>query len=274
MKKIETSKNYRSPSMASSILVAIASLYSIFSYSETSLIMNGPTEIKKATVQADDVRLKGLLTMTNDPMKHYISVYNHDRQWIGQWTCRYYQNNPIAGKYLPSDRNHPSWFKYTEHAEMEINNCAYWHYVDGKIKDTSEIKYWSLYIDEGYKRSHGIYLMYIPYTSEPPPPTTCISEIKNYINFGTLEYNNISKIQSAYGIISTVCDKNTRLTISVNKGQPIENIDGSKISFIYDDYNEAEKGIPISIAIKANMESPPRKPGAYKWYVPILINYE
>ncbi|HGS4561877.1 TPA: hypothetical protein ACMDN4_000235 [Vibrio cholerae] len=278
MKKIETSKNLMNLIFKSAVLIILYLYYMDYALAETRLYLDKNLNVSYVRLSYTDLITEGRRIDSALSKHHYIVLSNKRKEPIAQFACPLRHANPVPTYELKQDRNGPLWYKYTTFAEEEINNCTAWFKVTSNEIDEKNIKYWTVYVDDGHQSGgypfNGLVIKHIPYESTPSVPSSCKSEVFNNINFGIINKQPNESSISAYGIISTICENKASLTISVNNGQPLYNSDGSTITFNYEKYLQAEKEIPISIAIQGNLITPPQKPGAYKWYVPILINYE
>ncbi|ELV5027672.1 hypothetical protein SHB62_000318 [Vibrio cholerae] len=279
MKKIETSKTWK-PLINKTIQTTILYPLTIsICFSQPILYMDDAHTVNHVSLSSDDVRLMGTPKKSLPQpykLKHALYLFDKNNYHIGTFMCEPQNESPVVSYWLPTDRNDNQWTSYSTYAEREINNCQNWYHVISSIQDLDQIKYWYVYIDDGKLyggKSYGVSLNLIPF-NPTPTPTHCDVNVTQNINFGIINILNNDEIINGTGVISTRCDRKTDLTISVNNGKDLDNKDGSRISFTYTNYHEAEKEIPISISVRANLESPPLKPGDYKWYVPIVINYK
>ncbi|EJL6271239.1 hypothetical protein NMR30_003010 [Vibrio cholerae] len=186
--------------------------------------------------------------------------------------------NGNSSYYLPTDRSDPRWVNYVNIAVDSITQCQ-WTIGDNLKPDLTDLTRLTLiYADGHYPTQPFLFsgLIIEDMKVVPSPnPTACSSDISQNIDFGIITHRGSSVHGNrSSGSITTVCDNSATGKLSVNNGSNLSNADGSSIEFEYPRNITIEKGVQSVTPIFGVLNNPPRIPGAYKWYVPVQIEYE
>ncbi|ELF6832532.1 hypothetical protein RA808_003484 [Vibrio cholerae] len=189
------------------------------------------------------------------------------------WTvgCRTSRIGPISSRELPSNPANPKRLRYMEQAAADLNNCSPWVTREGKY--SAKLNNVSIDYNDGHTYGDFYSRWASPMTPINFRPVECDAQISKQMGFGTLKSN--SDLQpTANGAITITCNRDLSVKYSVNNGSVLTTSDGSVISFKYSSVNDVEADRPKELNVTGIMTTLPTSPGAYQWYVPVLVTYD
>lgn len=204
--------------------------------------------------------------------QHTLTLWDKHGDYA-YFSCDAEKNDPPSGDWDVPDVGQ-DWDLFYDRAAEILRKCEWAPYITSNNIDyqnlaTMRINYKSL--NRNDELSLGVDFYDIPIVTKPP--VSCTSDVERDINFGSVSLSATSVPVSASGTVRTVCDHAALISVSVNGGSGLNNIDGSEILFDYPRTFELESGVVGMTNIHAMLSRPPGRPGAYKWYAPVIIEY-
>ncbi|MBG0756200.1 hypothetical protein BOO21_12670 [Vibrio cidicii] len=231
-----------------------------------------PYAVDKVVVTKDDFRQYGRRQPAGTWRKHIVKLRDvHGKD--AYFTCDAIVNLPPSDNWNDPDDG-PDWDLFYERAAGLLQQCN-WAPHD---QVTNEIDYQNvatIFIyyssrNKDHERALSVALSNFPIA---PTPVSCTSYVDRDIDFGSVSLSASYVPVMATGTVRSVCDQKALISVSVNGGSGLNNIDGSQILFDYPRTFELESGVVGMTDIHAVLSRPPGRPGAYKWYAPVIIEY-